>query len=104
MTTVFIISAPSGSGKSTLVGRLMQDIQGLMFSVSYTPRLPRGNEQEGGHYHYISKQEFEERIGHRFERMLCAIHPRGSEQSLCVYPIGVDVQPVSPAKGSARNR
>jgi guanylate kinase len=63
MTTVFIISAPSGSGKSTLVGRLMKDVKELMFSVSYTTRPRRGNEREGGDYHYISKAEFEERIG-----------------------------------------
>ncbi len=42
MTTVFIISAPSGSGKSTLVSRLLASVPGLMFSVSYTTREPRG--------------------------------------------------------------
>jgi guanylate kinase len=62
MTTVFIISAPSGSGKSTLVGRLLNDVENLMFSVSYTTRAPRGNEREGGHYHYISREEFEARL------------------------------------------
>ena len=42
MTTVFIVSAPSGSGKSTLVNRVMSDVRNLMFSVSYTTRIPRG--------------------------------------------------------------
>ena len=42
MTTVFIISAPSGSGKSTLVSHLMANVPGLMFSISYTTRTPRG--------------------------------------------------------------
>jgi guanylate kinase len=59
MTTVFIISAPSGSGKSTLVGKLLESVPGLLFSVSYTTRPPRGQEREGEHYHYISKAEFE---------------------------------------------
>ena len=45
MTTVFIISAPSGSGKSTLVGRLIQQVPGLMFSVSYTSRAPRHRDE-----------------------------------------------------------
>src|SRR5215813_3989260 len=63
MTTVFIISAPSGSGKSTLVGRLLNDVDNLMFSVSYTTRARRGHERDGGDYHYISKEEFEARIG-----------------------------------------
>jgi guanylate kinase len=61
MTTVFIISAPSGSGKSTLVSRLLAIDPGLRFSVSYTTRKPRGNEQPGDSYVYISRQEFEER-------------------------------------------
>jgi guanylate kinase len=62
MTTVFIISAPSGSGKSTLVRRLLAQVPGLLFSVSYTTRLPRGHEKEGEGYHFISRQEFERRI------------------------------------------
>ena len=63
MTTVFIISAPSGSGKSTLVRRLLANVPGLMFSVSYTTRLPRGNEVDGESYRFISREEFEARIG-----------------------------------------
>ncbi len=59
MTTVFIISAPSGSGKSTLVARLMSSVPGLMFSVSYTTRKPRGTELEGHNYRYVSRAEFE---------------------------------------------
>jgi guanylate kinase len=59
MTTVFIISAPSGSGKSTLVSHLMADLPGLMFSISYTTRQPRGAEKEGESYHFISRPEFE---------------------------------------------
>lgn len=63
MTTVFIISAPSGSGKSTLVGRLLRDLPDLRFSVSYTTRKPRGHEQPGRDYHFISREEFQERAG-----------------------------------------
>jgi guanylate kinase len=59
MTTVFIISAPSGSGKSTLVARLLNGVEGLLFSVSYTTRAPRGVEKDGQNYHFISRQEFE---------------------------------------------
>lgn len=62
MTTVFIISAPSGSGKSTLVRRLLAHVEGLMFSISYTTRAPRGNEREGENYHFISREEFEKRV------------------------------------------
>ena len=59
MTTVFIISAPSGSGKSTLVSRLLTSVPGLMFSVSYTTRKPRGAEVNGQSYRFISREEFE---------------------------------------------
>jgi guanylate kinase len=59
MTNVFIISAPSGSGKSTLVSHLMADLPGLMFSISYTTRQPRGSERDGESYHFVSRPEFE---------------------------------------------
>jgi guanylate kinase len=59
MTTIFIISAPSGSGKSTLVRRLLTGVPGLMFSVSYTTRAPRGTEKDGANYHFVSREEFE---------------------------------------------
>ena len=62
MSTVFIISAPSGSGKSTLVSRLMTEVDRLMFSVSYTTRLPRGNEVDGQAYHFIDRTELEARL------------------------------------------
>jgi guanylate kinase len=63
MTTVFIISAPSGSGKSTLVSRLLNQVTGLMFSVSYTTRKLRGAEVDGQNYCFVSRQEFEAMLG-----------------------------------------
>jgi len=59
MSIVFIISAPSGSGKSTLVNKLLKEVPGLTFSVSYTTRPARGSERNGGCYHFISREEFE---------------------------------------------
>ena len=55
---LFIISAPSGSGKSTLVSELRKLVQGLEFSISYTTRDPRGSEQDGVEYHFITKGKF----------------------------------------------
>ena len=63
MNTVFIISAPSGSGKSTLVARLLGRVDGLLFSVSYTTRAPRGHEVDGEDYHFVSRTDFEAMIG-----------------------------------------
>lgn len=62
MRTVFIISAPSGSGKSTLVSRLIETMESLHFSVSYTTRPPRGQEKNGESYFYITREEFERKI------------------------------------------
>src|SRR3984957_17117531 len=62
MTNLFIISAPSGSGKSTLVNEVRQIVAGLDFSVSYTTRKPRGSEQNGREYFFVSRDEFEEMI------------------------------------------
>lgn len=58
-TGVFIISAPSGSGKTTLVERLLHEVPRLLFSVSYTTRPPRGLEQNGREYYFVTREEFE---------------------------------------------
>jgi guanylate kinase len=62
--TVFIISAPSGSGKSTLVNEVRKLIPGLDFSISYTTRDPRGSEQNGREYHFVTRQEFDDMLLH----------------------------------------
>jgi guanylate kinase len=62
MSIVFIISAPSGSGKSTLVKGLLKSDAGLVFSISYTTRAPRGAERPDQNYHYIGRAEFLARI------------------------------------------
>ena len=62
MTNVYIISAPSGSGKSTLVNELRSQVVGLKFSISYTTRAPRGSEQNGREYFFVSRADFEAMI------------------------------------------
>ncbi len=57
-SSVFIISAPSGSGKTTLVERLLKEVPGLHFSVSYTTRPPRGQEREGKDYFFVTRETF----------------------------------------------
>jgi guanylate kinase len=71
MTNVFIISAPSGSGKSTLVHELRIRVAGLEFSISYTTRAPRGSEQNGREYFFVTRPEFEAMIT-RDEFLECA--------------------------------
>jgi guanylate kinase len=62
MSIVYIVSAPSGSGKSTLVTKLFETVRQLDFSISYTTRAPRGSEQDGKEYFFVSKAEFESMI------------------------------------------
>jgi guanylate kinase len=59
---LYIISAPSGSGKTTLVNELRQYVPHLEFSISFTTRPPRGSEQDGREYHFITEGEFEAMI------------------------------------------
>ena len=60
----FIISAPSGTGKTTVCKILKQKLPKLKFSVSHTTREPRDNETDGIDYHFISENNFEEKIKH----------------------------------------
>lgn len=61
---LLIFSAPSGSGKSTIVQWLMKEHPELNmhFSISCTTRAPRGTEQNGVEYFFISPAEFKEKI------------------------------------------
>ena len=59
---LLIFSAPSGSGKTTLVNHLMNEIPNLAFSVSATTRAPRGTEQNGVEYYFMSLEEFKQRV------------------------------------------
>ncbi|MFI5114060.1 MAG: guanylate kinase [Terriglobales bacterium] len=62
MSIVYIVSAPSGSGKSTLVNELLKVAKHLDFSISYTTRAPRGSEQNGKEYFFVTREEFEAMI------------------------------------------
>ena len=55
----FVVSGPSGAGKNSVIERVMADLPGLSYSVSYTTRTRREDEVDGVDYHYVSSQEFE---------------------------------------------
>lgn len=61
---LIIFSAPSGTGKSTIINWLMQEHSELMmsFSISCTSRAPRGTEQNGVEYFFLTPDEFRSRI------------------------------------------
>lgn len=57
-----IFSAPSGAGKSTIVNYLLSQDLNLQFSISATSRAPRGTEQHGIEYYFLTSGEFRTRI------------------------------------------
>ena len=59
---LIIFSAPSGSGKSTIINYLLKQGLNLRFSISATSRPPRGTEQDGVEYFFLSPEEFKRRI------------------------------------------
>ena len=59
---LFIISGASGVGKSTVLKKVMDARPDLQFSVSATTRAARPSEQEGVHYYFITKAQFEQMI------------------------------------------
>ena len=56
-----IICGPSGVGKGTVIKALLSKKQSpFLLNLSYTTRPPRDYEKDGVHYHFVSKQQFED--------------------------------------------
>lgn len=64
MGKLIIFSAPSGTGKSTIINWLMTEHKelSLAFSISCTSRQPRGSEQNGVEYFFLTPEEFRQKI------------------------------------------
>jgi len=59
---LFVVAAPSGAGKSSLVKSLLELDSHLVVSISHTTRPPRGQEQDGREYHFISEDVFRKMV------------------------------------------
>lgn len=59
---LFVISGPAGAGKGTLLGRAVERLDNAWVSISATTRAPRGTEQDGVEYFFLTKEQFEEKI------------------------------------------
>jgi len=57
-----IISSPSGGGKGTLIKEVLDVLPDVGYSVSFTTRPPRFGEEEGKHYHFVTRRQFEVEI------------------------------------------
>ena len=59
---LIIFSAPSGSGKTTIVRELLKHYPQFEFSISATSRAPRGAEQNGVDYYFLTQEEFAAKV------------------------------------------
>jgi guanylate kinase len=59
---LIIVSAPSGAGKTTLVAGALERDDRAQPSISFTSRRPRAGEEQGVHYHFVPRAEFETMI------------------------------------------
>lgn len=57
---MLVLSSPSGAGKSSLAKKLLETDSNFVLSVSATTRAPRPGESDGVHYHFMTRESFEE--------------------------------------------
>ena len=60
--TLFVVSSPSGGGKGTIIEHVLESVENLSYSVSYTTRAPRSKEVDGREYFFVSRDTFEEMV------------------------------------------
>jgi len=58
--TLFVVSSPSGGGKGTIIRHVLEVVENLRYSVSYTTRAPRSTEAHGREYFFVNRETFEE--------------------------------------------
>jgi guanylate kinase len=63
---MIIIAAPSGAGKSSFVERICREMPILVDTVTYTTRAMRAGESEGHPYHFVTREDFENKIAEGF--------------------------------------
>ena len=59
---LFVVSAPAGCGKDTILEQLFKCTENVGYSVSATSRAPREGEVDGVHYHFRTREQFEQMI------------------------------------------
>ena len=98
---VLVLSGPSGAGKSSLINKIASDIGEYYFSISTTTRPMRDGEEDGVHYHFVSKEEFQKDIeedhfleyatvhGNHYGTSLKPVREALSEGKLVIFDIDV---------------
>lgn len=59
---LIVMSAPSGAGKSTLCDKLLDEFPEISYSISCTTRAPRGAEEDGTDYYFLTPEAFDQRV------------------------------------------
>ena len=127
---LIVLSAPSGAGKTTICREILQMFPDVRFSVSTTTRPPRPGEVDGKDYHFVSKEEFRERIDRgefiewvenygqlygtskktmdafleRGHDLILDIEPRGAKAIREHYPRGVFILILPPSLDELKSR
>lgn len=60
--TLFVVSSPSGGGKGTIIRHVLDVVENLSYSVSYTTRAPRQGEVDGREYFFVGRETFDEMV------------------------------------------
>src|SRR5215470_2972344 len=61
--TLFVVSSPSGGGKGTIIHHVLDVVENLSYSVSFTTRAPRQSEVDGREYFFVNREIFDEMVG-----------------------------------------
>ncbi|KAF2490764.1 hypothetical protein BU16DRAFT_574823 [Lophium mytilinum] len=98
-----VISGPSGSGKSTILKRLFAEYDGKFgFSVSHTTRSPRAGEKDGEHYHFVTREFFDDLVkkggfvesatfgGNSYGTSIAAVQKIAEEGKVCILDIEME--------------
>jgi len=127
---LIVLSAPSGAGKTTICREILRMFPDVRFSVSTTTRPPRPGEVDGKDYHFVSKEEFRERIDRgefiewvenygqlygtskktmdaflkRGHDLILDIEPRGAKAIREQYPRGVFILILPPSLAELKSR
>ena len=130
MAKVFVITGPSGVGKGTLISTLLERVPDLELSISATTREPRKGEVNGRDYHFLTPDEFDQRIkaedflefatysGHRYgtlrsevrrrldqgHSVVLEIEVQGARQIRETMPEAVRIFIAPPSEEALRNR
>jgi len=102
---LLVLAGPAGSGKTTLCERMVREIPGFSRVITTTTRPPRPGEVDGVHYHFLTSEQFDERVAvgaflewawvhqkHRYGTLASSVmDPLAAGRSLI---INVDVQGV----------